>query len=86
MKPKPPCKDCEDRTVGCHSKCTAYIEYKQKFDKWQSELKEEKYQNWLYHHSYDRMVSRKKGRTLQKPLCRKAEKTSLILNFKEVKQ
>ena len=60
MKPKPPCKDCKDRKMGCHSKCKSYIEYKQKFNKWQSELKEEKYQNWLFHHSYDRMVSRKK--------------------------
>lgn len=23
-----PCKDCEDRELGCHSKCEKYIEYK----------------------------------------------------------
>jgi hypothetical protein len=27
---KPPCKDCTDRTVGCHSKCKKYIEWKNK--------------------------------------------------------
>lgn len=26
----PPCKDCSDRTVGCHSKCKKYIEWKEK--------------------------------------------------------
>lgn len=29
---KPPCKDCERRAPGCHGKCEAYIEYKQKHD------------------------------------------------------
>lgn len=24
---KPPCKNCEDREVGCHAKCKAYIEW-----------------------------------------------------------
>lgn len=24
---KPPCKNCEDREVGCHSKCEAYMEW-----------------------------------------------------------
>lgn len=23
-----PCKDCEDRTLGCHSTCKDYIEFK----------------------------------------------------------
>lgn len=27
---KPPCKDCTERTVGCHSKCEKYIEWKNK--------------------------------------------------------
>lgn len=26
-KVKAPCKDCEDREPGCHSKCEKYIEY-----------------------------------------------------------
>lgn len=24
----PPCKDCENRGIGCHSRCAAYIKYK----------------------------------------------------------
>lgn len=27
-KPMAPCKDCEDRFVGCHSTCTEYQKYK----------------------------------------------------------
>ncbi|WP_187116703.1 hypothetical protein [Anaerosalibacter massiliensis] len=28
---KVPCKDCMRRTLGCHSHCTAYREYKNRF-------------------------------------------------------
>lgn len=27
---KPPCKDCPERTVGCHAKCEKYIVWKEK--------------------------------------------------------
>ena len=27
------CKGCQDRYVGCHSKCDKYIDYKNKNDK-----------------------------------------------------
>lgn len=26
--PDPPCKNCADREVGCHAKCTRYSEWK----------------------------------------------------------
>ena len=26
--PDPPCRNCSDREVGCHSKCTRYSEWK----------------------------------------------------------
>lgn len=29
---KPPCQGCESRSVGCHSKCEKYIEYRTKLD------------------------------------------------------
>lgn len=29
---KAPCKGCEDRYVGCHSKCRKYIDYKTNLD------------------------------------------------------
>ena len=28
-----PCKDCTERTVGCHSTCEGYMEYKIKHSK-----------------------------------------------------
>ena len=28
----PPCKDCADRTVGCHSKCSGFLNWKQRHD------------------------------------------------------
>ena len=28
----PPCKDCENREIGCHSRCDAYIKYKLKLN------------------------------------------------------
>lgn len=27
-----PCKDCKDRQVGCHSKCLAYLDYKEELE------------------------------------------------------
>ena len=28
-----PCKGCVDREVGCHSKCSKYIEWKAEYDR-----------------------------------------------------
>ena len=36
-KPKPPCKGCEDRAVGCHSKCDTYSEFLCEQEKWNTE-------------------------------------------------
>lgn len=27
MQSKPPCKDCQNRCVGCHATCKPYVEY-----------------------------------------------------------
>ena len=27
-----PCKDCENREIGCHSRCVAYIKYKKELN------------------------------------------------------
>lgn len=32
-KSVPPCKDCPDRCIGCHSNCGKYIEWKAKEEK-----------------------------------------------------
>ena len=29
-KYKSPCKDCENRQIGCHGSCAAYNEYREK--------------------------------------------------------
>ena len=34
----PPCKDCQDRRMGCHSKCELYTEWKKKFQDIQTQL------------------------------------------------
>lgn len=31
-KGKAPCRGCDDRTVGCHSQCDKYIQFKKKID------------------------------------------------------
>lgn len=28
---KPPCKDCADRYLGCHSKCEKYIDWNKRW-------------------------------------------------------
>ena len=32
MRPQPPCKDCTDRTPGCHGVCLYYKDYRRKLD------------------------------------------------------
>ena len=40
MRPQAPCKDCENRHMGCHSSCQLYFDYKERNDK----RREEDYQ------------------------------------------
>lgn len=34
MKPNSPCRNCEEREVGCHAKCERFSEYRSEIDKW----------------------------------------------------
>lgn len=34
-----PCKDCTDRTLGCHSSCAKYLSTKADYDKKRAEVK-----------------------------------------------
>lgn len=34
MKPNSPCRNCEERAVGCHAKCERYAEYRAEVDRW----------------------------------------------------
>lgn len=31
---KPPCRECQFREVGCHSKCESYIQWRAQLDKY----------------------------------------------------
>ena len=31
---KPPCRECQFREVGCHSKCESYIQWRVQLDKY----------------------------------------------------
>lgn len=44
---KAPCKGCEERQVGCHSKCTKYKQFKQEVDKMRK-YEEEKQKQLVY--------------------------------------
>lgn len=35
----PPCKDCCDRTVGCHPICQRYLEWKRKDELFKEEMR-----------------------------------------------
>lgn len=39
---KPPCKDCKDRKVGCHSVCEKYINFQKEHEKEMKEIRKEK--------------------------------------------
>lgn len=38
----PPCKDCPNREIGCHSKCEKYIQFKNDLKKDKAKEKAEK--------------------------------------------
>lgn len=38
---RPPCKDCVDRSVGCHSTCKKYKQFKEDHEKVRKEIKKE---------------------------------------------
>ena len=40
----PPCKDCGDRTLGCHDGCARYAEFKA----WREEIREQRRRAWRY--------------------------------------
>ena len=39
---KGPCKNCDNRFVGCHSECLKYIDYRQKLDVYRQTEKTDK--------------------------------------------
>ena len=49
---KPPCKDCPDRQVGCHSTCEKYLLYKSELDKIKDSIQRERDFENLVRHRY----------------------------------
>lgn len=43
---KAPCKDCENREVGCHSKCEEYIEWKTEEGALNKKIARERLADW----------------------------------------
>ena len=37
-KPMPPCKNCKDRSITCHSKCEKYISFVNKNEEYKKSL------------------------------------------------
>lgn len=49
-----PCKDCDDRCIGCHTTCGDYAEYKAQLEHRRTEIQAEKDLN-----EFERAVKRK---------------------------
>lgn len=43
MKPQAPCKDCDERYLGCHDRCEKYKEFSDKVLEWNKQLNSIKY-------------------------------------------
>ena len=46
-----PCKDCADRTVGCHGKCEKYLAYRSELDAVRAQILNEKIGADVAYHS-----------------------------------
>ena len=61
-----PCKGCQNRFVGCHSKCLEYIDYEQKNDVEKQAIKNAKRLNGLVSFSNLSYSSRRTKSAAQK--------------------
>lgn len=53
-----PCRDCEDRFVGCHGQCEYYKEYRRYKD---DQLEKKKVTNWDYIEYRSQALNRMSG-------------------------
>lgn len=50
---KPPCKDCPDRKVGCHSTCQRYLDFRKEVDRVNKiKFKEEEQRRLIAEHNF----------------------------------
>ena len=47
---KSPCKNCEDRHLGCHSECGKYIMFKMKYNYEAAVIKKKKHEECLLYY------------------------------------
>ena len=57
---KGPCKDCPDRTPGCHGKCEKYLDYRARLDAMKEEERKRK------RLEYDLYMSSRHAKTYEK--------------------
>lgn len=58
-KPNSPCKICNDRYIGCHSKCDKYNKYKNNLEKINKQQKEDIFNNSVCAESCLRIITKK---------------------------
>ncbi len=62
MVSKCPCKGCEKRYPGCHSKCSGYISWRAELDKRNAEIRAEKEAETSYWNGFLETQKRMKRR------------------------
>lgn len=57
-----PCRECQERYVGCGAKCDVYKLWKKEYDAKRDEIREKKYkESWLTNYQLDqKMKSRRR--------------------------
>lgn len=45
-----PCKNCENRYLGCHSECGKYTMFKRKREYESAIIRKKKYENYLFYY------------------------------------
>ena len=62
-KPIAPCKNCEDRHLGCHSTCQLYVDFEVANRKYNIDVAETKKKLWgNYTHASEKAMKKKKDK------------------------
>ena len=49
-RPVAPCKDCKDRSEGCHGKCQIYIDFEKAHKEWKDKFRDGRDEYMMYRH------------------------------------
>lgn len=58
-----PCRDCENRSAGCHATCEHYITWKQEYNELQAKIRAEKELKWRVDEAREASVRRQIKKT-----------------------